>query len=137
MHRILYVSTPAPNLTITEVEDIVARSRVKNHDCKVTGFLCGSSRFFIQCIEGEQTDIENLFDMIKHDGRHHNVQVLHQGPCDSRMFSNWDMGVVLYMDRHQKIIDRYTVGQSFNPYTLEPEQCLNLLMDFSKLKNDF
>lgn len=51
MYRILYVSTPDKDLTITEVEEIVAKSRVNNRNNKITGFLCGSSKFLFSALK--------------------------------------------------------------------------------------
>lgn len=135
MYRILYVSTPDKDLTITEVEEIVAKSRVNNRKNKITGFLCGSSKFFIQCIEGDQSDIDHLFDIIRQDKRHHHVTLLYRGAADGRRFGNWDMGVALHIDRHEDIICQYHDQSDFDPYSLNPEKALDMLMDFSRLKS--
>lgn len=47
---------------------------------------------FIQALEGEEHDVQNLYAYIKQDDRHKQVTLLHSGPIVTRSFANWTMG---------------------------------------------
>ncbi len=47
---------------------------------------------FLQVLEGEKQEIENLYRKIQADRRHDRVYVLLSGPLGRRNFENWAMG---------------------------------------------
>ena len=130
----MYVSTPAKSLNINDTKEIVHLAQQKNGAHSITGFLCCNSKYFIQCLEGDRDSIERLFEIISEDTRHTNIVMLDHHACDHRVFSNWSMGVVLEMDKHHDILHRYTNKNLFDPYKMSSDECLNLLVDFSQLK---
>lgn len=132
--QVIYVSTPDQNLKISEVENIVEIARMNNMKHSITGFFCGNSKYFVQCIEGEKNDVNALFAKIKQDSRHHDIQLLREVEVAERSFGDWSMGVVLGMEKHLAILKRYSNSSGFSPYQLNSDQCLQLLMDFSNLR---
>ena len=47
---------------------------------------------FIQALEGEESDVAALYEIIKQDNRHRQVTLLHSGPIIDRSFATWTMG---------------------------------------------
>ncbi len=48
--------------------------------------------FFMQVLEGEEAMVNDLFNLIKQDSRHHKVSLIYKKPIEERYFSNWTMG---------------------------------------------
>ncbi len=57
----------------------------------ITGLLLHHNQRFIQFIEGAKPDIVALFERIKKDSLHKEVNVLASGTYPFRMFPSWDM----------------------------------------------
>lgn len=74
-----------------EIEHILHTARVNNGKTGVTGALLFSGDYFCQVIEGQQKDVEELFETIQMDPRHNDVTVLEFQPITERGFSDWSM----------------------------------------------
>jgi hypothetical protein len=66
--------------------------RKKNETRHVTGMLLYLDPFFMQVLEGEEAMVNDLFNLIKQDSRHHKVSLIYKKPIEERYFSNWTMG---------------------------------------------
>ncbi len=47
---------------------------------------------FVQALEGPDDKINDVWRRISNDARHHTIIVVHEGPIENRMFSDWSMG---------------------------------------------
>jgi len=65
-------------------------------------FINDNGGRFIQVLEGPETEVKNIFEKIKHDGRHQNVIVLSQTKIPRRNFSTWSMGFKTFGDDANK-----------------------------------
>ncbi len=132
--HIVYASKAQKGLSIEDVKGIVDFAAKNNQALGVTGFMCANSRYFLQCLEGEETVVESLYDKIEKDDRHHSISLIKKEEISERDFSQWNMGVVLNVDRHKEILKAYSTDGSFDPYQLSAVQSLALLKKFLKLK---
>ncbi|PKI16508.1 BLUF domain-containing protein [Colwellia sp. 12G3] len=135
VYQLIYVSTPNENLKISEVQTIVCKAKFDNEKIYISGFLCANSKFFIQCLEGDEKVVKDLYGKILKDVRHNNIHLVGEREAAKCSFEHWGMGVVLRMERHFKILKKYMVGGEFNAYNLSYDECLNLLVAFSKIKS--
>jgi hypothetical protein len=92
--QLVYVSLANPELRSDELNQIVARSAIKNADRGITGVLISCGRQLMQLIEGDETAIDALFETIRKDPRHGQVELLIRKSVDRRMFSEWGMKLV-------------------------------------------
>ena len=92
-----------------------------------------NAEYFLQCIEGEDKDINSLFQTICKDPRHQDITHIKYAEIVEREFSEWSMGCVLDLDLHTEIISKFGGQTDFNPYRLSAKQCIDLLTAFSKL----
>ena len=86
----------------------------ENNKHSVTGVFCCRSGHYIQVIEGDESDVDQLFNNITLDNRHHEVTTLFDMPITERSFSSWDMKLVesvskdsrfqAYMTKHADLI---------------------------------
>ncbi len=113
MHALLYRSRSRAGLLASDLNDILATAQVRNHRLGVTGLLLygelevvpGAPGEFVQWIEGTEDAVESLYQLIRDDPRHTEVEVLGRGPVarlasapagdpTGRLFPTWDMGLV-------------------------------------------
>lgn len=95
MYRITYISKSALNgdkaQIQAEVERILNSAHANNPEMGVTGALLYSGGYFCQVIEGEEENLEELYETIQMDPRHSNVTILTYEECDERIFADWSM----------------------------------------------
>lgn len=118
MFRLVYVSTCAPGLALKDVYSIMKVSHPRNVAHGLSGMLCWSGEFFLQCLEGERSDVSKAFARIVRDTRHADVELLIAAPTKVRWFAEWGMGFSRLMASHRLDLPSGR-GQSFNPYLLE------------------
>ena len=70
---------------------LLAQSRKKNLEMKVTGMLMYSNGTFIQALEGDKKDVDLVYTAIQKDTRHKNLIEIVSGEEENRTFPNWSM----------------------------------------------
>ena len=98
MKYIVYVSQAVKPFESSELEKLLEHSRIRNLEDDITGLLI--YRFnpdykrgnFVQILEGPAAAIDNVWERISNDRRHHTIVVVEEGDIDTRMFSLWSMG---------------------------------------------
>jgi hypothetical protein len=80
-----------PQCTDSEIEKIMAASVKNNPTLAITGVLLYSEKSFVQYIEGELRDLNQLYDKIKLDPRHKNTVMISNAPIKERSFPTWHM----------------------------------------------
>ena len=99
-YTILYISNAHRAFNDEELEELVTESRNWNRLHGITGFLAyvegvidGETKCqFIQVVEGEKNDVDDVFTIIKEDPRHKDICVLKEGYIKQRKFISWNMG---------------------------------------------
>lgn len=87
-----YASARAAGVTDDDVVDsIVLPSIAKNRTLGITGCMWFSPERFLQVLEGEEAAVRGLFDTIRVDDRHADVDVLASGPIAIRNFERFSM----------------------------------------------
>ncbi|WP_420317346.1 BLUF domain-containing protein [Ekhidna sp.] len=89
---IIYTSTPSGSVTPEILNDITKKSIEWNSAQGITGMLLNVEDKYFQFLEGEESAVRKLFEMIKGDARHENVTLRIQGYANERVFSEWSMG---------------------------------------------
>ena len=89
---LVYSSVRNANCTDEEIQKILNSCERNNPSKSVTGVLVHSQNYFLQFLEGEETELMNLLNHIKKDSRHSKVILLNKGEIKERMFPSWHMG---------------------------------------------
>lgn len=92
MRRVIYASRAVQEFDEVDLLQLLAQARAANLRHGVTGMLVYSSRSFLQLFEGEDADVEVVWDRIRMDSRHADLRVLRDGPASERLFTDWTMG---------------------------------------------
>ena len=91
MLSLVYVSTSVKLLNDEELLDILKISRENNSSKDVTGLLLYKGGNFMQVLEGPDEAVEALYEKIKADPRHKDVNVLSREQISARQFPTWEM----------------------------------------------
>lgn len=86
-----YVSRQSHVITNKSLKELLSKSRINNSATAVTGILIYFRGNFIQYIEGEEETIDQLYEKIAKDKRHHDLTELDSGFNKERAFSDWSM----------------------------------------------
>jgi hypothetical protein len=89
---IVYVSTAVPGLSTERLEELLITARKRNLEMGVTGVLLFGGTEFMQCFEGTQRGVQDVYDRIRASRLHHDIGVLMNGPVARRAFKDWQMG---------------------------------------------
>ncbi len=74
------------------LDEILNTARTNNSKRDVTGMLLFHDGSFIQVLEGEQSEVETLFEKIRLDPRHCDESVVLRTEVEDRAFDGWSMG---------------------------------------------
>lgn len=100
----IYISDATKEYTWPELDTLRKEASSRNKLEKITGVLLFDGLHFMQVLEGEEKKVLALFNKIKRDSRHKNVEPLIQNPIAKRNFSSWSMGLIT-CDQNDQIQD--------------------------------
>ena len=98
MKFIAYVSQAVRPFERDELTQLLEYSRTRNLEGEITGLLIYrySSEFsrgnFVQALEGPEAALEDVWQRISKNRRHHTIVVVEEGDTETRMFADWSMG---------------------------------------------
>ena len=132
--RLVYVSIATLPLEVGELKAIERVAIRNNAELGVTGLLTYCDSKFMQFLEGEQADVEEIFAKIVEDRRHHSIDVMRQGIIPKRQFKDWQMK---YADIHDikenegYIYDKlFNIGNGAHNVLEHAQESLKLLLAF-------
>ncbi|AIS58386.1 MULTISPECIES: BLUF domain-containing protein [Vibrio] len=131
MIRLLYYSVASSEMTMMDLKGILDVARKNNGRRDVTGMLCYDNEYFLQILEGEPTEVTDLFLTIGRDERHHDVTIMGVQSIEKRAFGQWDMGYAGSSETLQSHMQTLNMD-SFDPTALTVKQAAVLLYDLSK-----
>lgn len=111
---------------LQDLSDILSVARKFNKDHQINGVLYYSHGKFFQCLEGEAEVVENLFQSICRDPRHHQVLRFQDATVERPHFSEWSMKYVHKHSEISSLFSRFGLGQ-FEPHALQQEQLSGFL----------
>ncbi|WP_314425753.1 BLUF domain-containing protein [uncultured Microbacterium sp.] len=92
LFSLVYCSTATRPFDDVELAELLAGSREHNHAQGITGMLLYRDGEFVQILEGDRHDVEQLMERIGRDPRHTDVRILLEEPLHERRFEEWTMG---------------------------------------------
>lgn len=98
LYEIVYHSQANSHLSLIDIQEILRRSRDSNAKKGITGCLLHHKRQFLQILEGEEKEINQLYEKIRKDPRHQNVITLHAEKITDRIFDKWNMAFQDFKD---------------------------------------
>ena len=136
MNYLIYISAAKKLMDEPELLEILEVSRKNNQAKNITGMLIYGEGTFIQVIEGNEEDLENLYNKIERDPRHKNLIKLTDGALGKRNFADWSMGFKSVNAEELKMLEGYIDPKSEkflgndNPHT-----AISVLKTFAQNNN--
>lgn len=99
MLELVYISRAITRYNHNQLEELLTLARAKNKQLDITGLLLYDGfGTFIQALEGPEDAVLQLYQVIKADSRHTNVNKIGSRHIDTRSFADWQMGFKLLED---------------------------------------
>lgn len=89
---LIYGSTASYEMKQDDLKEILEASRRNNEKTNITGMLLYKNNNFLQVLEGEEKALNELYEKIKQDKRHHSVYTIMKRQIKKREFEQWEMG---------------------------------------------
>ena len=86
-----YQSRAVQPLSEAELHQLLQSAQARNKAANITGLLIYDNGRFFQCLEGPAQSVEMVWNAIRQDTRHTDVELLGNSPTSKRFFANWDM----------------------------------------------
>jgi len=91
LYQVIYSSKAARPMASQDLEQILVDARAGNEARDVTGALVYSDGVFLQILEGERGEVDDLIRSIREDTRHDSFKVFYRAEVPARAFSSWRM----------------------------------------------
>jgi len=92
MNYLIYVSTSSRMLTVDDLKKLLVDIRYKYINSGITGMMLYSKGTFFQALEGEEEQLEKVFENLQSDDIQKGVIKLKSGKEEQRTFFDWSMG---------------------------------------------
>lgn len=127
--RLIYASKPSLDIGLEVAKQINSEAGVNNRTLGVTGVLVYDRKYFVQCLEGDRTQVNRLYHKIAGDQRHSDIMILDYDEISQRDFTHWDMGFVTTKEANRELFLRYCGVTEFSPYGISGKAALNFLKE--------
>ena len=100
LYSLVYTSTASRPLAKSDLEGILAKARIRNQYEQVTGLLLFTEGKFMQYLEGPETNVRKIFDLIKKSSLHNQIVEVNSQPAARREYGDWSMAFLADVDAH-------------------------------------
>lgn len=94
LRALAYISTAHPDLTLSQLDDLVASAARFNLQAGVTGLLLHDGTRFLQFIEGPEDGLSVAYSRIVAAHSHRDVLLLGRETTSGRFFPYWSMALL-------------------------------------------
>ncbi|RRQ48667.1 helix-turn-helix domain-containing protein [Maribacter algicola] len=94
IYELTYKSTMSDTIQISDIEDIIDEATETNKENNITGCLVCQDNNFFQFLEGPKSNVLLVYEKIKKDPRHYDLEVLTRKVNSHRFFPNWSMALL-------------------------------------------
>ncbi|HNR31310.1 MAG TPA: BLUF domain-containing protein [Candidatus Hydrogenedentes bacterium] len=134
--RLIYVSRMTEACDTAAIQDILKVSRRNNPARDITGMLCYDPKYFMQCLEGPNNAVNDLYRDIARDIRHTQVTLLDYQEIEERAFGQWSMAFLRGDDLDTGLLRKFGGRGKFDPFMLSPGQARELVIDIVNQKRE-
>ncbi len=125
--RLIYASRLQAPLTKAATQHILKTAERHNESAGITGYLCLSPHYALQCLEGAREDINALYNRIAKDARHTQCTLLRYVEPWRRLFPEWHMGYSDELSSAAPESTRWRGPNGFNPYLVDSDLIENVI----------
>ncbi len=117
------------------VVNILNQSRKNNKNRNLVGALYYGNGCFFQCLEGQKTDIDALYQILLQDPRHKNLKILSSQPIEKIGFSSWEMKYATIDQEVRTFLRKYSLAK-FDPYRFTPAMTDELVSTLQQAEDE-
>ncbi len=136
MIHLVYVCSASMEMTEDELLRLLEHARARNLKQNVTGMLLYAGGNFFQALEGEKSDVEEIYKAIESDNRNKGHIIVEKEDINERTFSDWSMGFKHLTSQNKPTIKGYTefLDRQMKPeeFTDKKNELIALLYQFKK-----
>jgi len=136
MIHIIYISSVTSWPTEEDLTNLLEQARSRNLKQNVTGMLIYDNATFMQVLEGDISDVHEIYESIRKDPRNTGVVKLAENEIIARDFPDWTMGFKNLKncspDELSGFVDIFNGGLDKEIATKNKSSAINLLMNFAK-----
>lgn len=103
MFCVIYRSIADVIIEQSDILGLLEKAKDFNRANDITGCLLYYEHEFVQYLEGDRVIVMALFEKIKKDRRHKNVQLLFSGHIYSREFEDWAMAYESFIGPNNRL----------------------------------
>jgi len=96
LERLIYQSKARQDFGTLHLFNLLTEARQRNQRLGITGHLLYLDGQFTQCIEGRSASIDELWESLLRDVRHHDIELLARFSITERRFPEWTMAFSSY-----------------------------------------
>ena len=100
IYSLVYTSTASRPLAKSDLEHILDNARKRNLEEHVTGLLLFTEGKFMQYLEGPQSGVLKIFDIIKKSSLHGQITEVSRQTAGAREYGEWSMAFLADVDAH-------------------------------------
>lgn len=124
---LLYMSRATRPMAAGEIDQLLARARLRNEALGVTGALLHYGGRFVQVLEGEPEAVEGCFRRILDDPRHAQVLRLHAEAITAPRFMHWSMRYIGATGTPDRTVESFLDQLERDPTPERVRQAIELL----------
>lgn len=118
LKTICYVSTHHTGLSDFAIDRILKSAQIYNNKHGVSGVFVSASNRFFQILEGDEKEINLLFDRIQRDDRHTNIIKLFNTTIDRPFFTSYNSSFRVALGSEEiKEVNKYLAVNSDYPFS--------------------
>lgn len=125
--QLSYVSEPAPDFTLDDVQAMIVRAQAHNRAHHLSGVLLYRHDRLVQVLEGDPRVVTDLFGRIARDPRHRNVVLVGCVRVAQRRYPDWDMSFLPLREAQRTIILRRAASDRLMPDDFDHDGLVELI----------
>jgi hypothetical protein len=132
LYHLIYYSKTVPGIGFDVIGPMLQLAAERNEQEGVSGFICFSSKYFLQVLEGSRHSVNQTFNRICRDPRHTETVILDAREIASRNFGSFGLGYMSGVHEKRDIYFKYCGGTLFEPHRLTSVSALSMLIDCAR-----
>ncbi len=108
LYHLIYASSATQRLSQNKLLELLKNARRNNETNGLTGMLLYRDGLYLQFLEGQHDDIDQLLKRLRDDPRHHSIRTLREGVLPERLFPEWSMAYKNLIGLRSSIVPGYS-----------------------------
>lgn len=102
LSTVTYRSRAVELMSDDELRHLVEVAQLRNRAAGVTGLVVYDAGHFFQWLEGPEEGLTRIWDSVRRDPRHTDIELLNNRPTQIRFFGDWDLRLSTLSDANRR-----------------------------------